>query len=177
MEEIRLRYWQWFSYADDAGVVQISAFDSVGGWSVWQSVGESITGASGVWSRRDVDLTEYAGQTIRIGFFHNAEVNTESSGWFMDDIRLPGIFGRPCEGDFDNDGNVDNSNMIPLNNDFTRRNCSLQDFCEADFNKEMGTWITAMWPFSQRISERICVSHWIRLCDGNRQPIKLSKGD
>jgi hypothetical protein len=57
------------------------------------NVGDAVVDDSGGWSLKDVDLTSYAGETIRIGFFHTAVRNvygtpSESSGWYIDDIQI-----------------------------------------------------------------------------------------
>ncbi|MBU0973788.1 MAG: choice-of-anchor J domain-containing protein [Proteobacteria bacterium] len=100
-EEIHLRFWNWFSYPDDSGQVQVSIFDgTTKTWSAWENVGNSVSSSSGGWSIKDVDLTEYAGQTVRIGFFHVADGADQSYGWYVDDIQIiqkPPVF----TGDFE----------------------------------------------------------------------------
>ena len=88
-EEIHLRFWHWFSYPDDSGQVQISILDDATGvWSAWINVGGAVSKGSGGWSVKDVELTAYAGQTIRIGFHHVVDGYYESHGWFIDDIQI-----------------------------------------------------------------------------------------
>jgi hypothetical protein len=94
-EEIHLRFWNWFSYSSyDSGQVQVSIYNPEGeNWGIWEEVGDSVVNSSGGWSLKDVDLTEYAGQTIRIGFYHMANRSpsyspSESSGWYIDDIQI-----------------------------------------------------------------------------------------
>ena len=94
-EDLHLRFWNWFSYSSyDSGQVQISVFDSsTDAWGPWEDKGDPVVSYSGGWSLKDVDLTEYAGQTIRIGFYHVAHRSpsstaSEGPGWYIDDIQI-----------------------------------------------------------------------------------------
>jgi hypothetical protein len=93
-EEAHLRFWQWFSYSSyDAGYIQISIFDPTLGWSEWINIGNTIVDTSPLWSLMDVDLTAYAGQTVRIAFHHTANraddrYANEDSGWYIDDVTI-----------------------------------------------------------------------------------------
>ena len=93
-DEIHLRFQQWFSYyADgDYGQVQISVWDSgTSTWGSWISEGGAITNGSGGWSLLDIDLTAYAGETVRIGFLQASGTFNVSSGWYIDDITIETI--------------------------------------------------------------------------------------
>ena len=94
-EEIHLRFWNWFRYSTyDSGQVQISVQNpSTEEWGVWVNVGNPVVDDSGGWSLKDVDLTGYAGQTVRIGFLHVAgripsSTPSEGPGWYIDDILV-----------------------------------------------------------------------------------------
>ena len=94
-EELHLRFWHWFSYSTyDAGYVQISLQDEASGeWSAWENVGDHITGWSGGWVILHVDITAYAGQKVRIAFYHTADRprytgTNESSGWYVDGVTV-----------------------------------------------------------------------------------------
>ncbi len=95
-EEIHLRFQNWFSYsAGDSGRVQISVFDPVTQtWGAWMNEGGAVSNVSINWTLKDVNLTAYAGKTIRIGFLHTAEnvccgnSIDVSSGWYIDDIVI-----------------------------------------------------------------------------------------
>ncbi len=149
-----LRFWHWFSYSTgDLGYVQISVYDSVTGWSNWTNIGGPYTGDSNVWSSVTISLTAYSGSRIRLAFSHNA-VNAlpgvdESSGWYVDQVRLPGVYLNPCEGDFDNDGDVDGSDLEKLGDNFGRANCSLDDFCTGDFDNDGDVDGTDLAKFSE----------------------------
>ncbi|MEW6520622.1 MAG: choice-of-anchor J domain-containing protein [Thermodesulfobacteriota bacterium] len=94
-EELHLRFWQWFSYSTyDTGFIQVSVWDdTAGSWSGWVTVGNSIANTTPVWSLMDVDLSAYAGQKIRVGFYHTAARDvygnaSESYGWYIDDVEF-----------------------------------------------------------------------------------------
>jgi bacillopeptidase F (M6 metalloprotease family) len=61
-----------------------------GTFGPWESVGTAVANASGGWSLKDVDLTAYAGQTVRIGFFHTTDefTNFVGAGWYIDDVSV-----------------------------------------------------------------------------------------
>ena len=90
-DEIHLRFQQWFAYASgDIGQVQVSVWDPVNAvWGAWISEGTSVSGISAVWSLKDVNLTAYSGELVRIGFFHSADgVSTINAGWYIDDVGV-----------------------------------------------------------------------------------------
>jgi hypothetical protein len=91
-ENPRLRFWHWWSFsAGDSGQVQVSVWDTGSGqWGQWEAVGSSITGTSSAdWTRKDVDLTDYAGKRVRIAFYHTANGDSSvSTGWYLDDIEI-----------------------------------------------------------------------------------------
>ena len=103
-EEVHLSFWHWFSYSNirtysssssklyDKGYVRISVQDeTTGAWSGWTNL-SSINEYSVVWSLKDLNLTSYAGQRVRIGFYHTADrygdYRSESTGWYIDDIEV-----------------------------------------------------------------------------------------
>jgi hypothetical protein len=98
LEELHLRFQNWFSYSTaDSGQVQVSVWDNVTEtWGSWINEGTAVVNTSG-WSLKDIDLTAYAGEVVRIGFYHNAgrtccpELASESTGWYIDDIEITTI--------------------------------------------------------------------------------------
>ena len=95
-EEIHLRFWQWFWYSvNDAGYVQISVYDEeTKTWSGWWTIGNSVYDNTYAWSLMAVDLTDYAGEKVRIAFYHTAYSwpwGECGPGWYVDDIDLTGI--------------------------------------------------------------------------------------
>jgi len=56
-------------------------------WGAWVSEGAAITNVSAVWSLKDVDLTAFAGEVIRVG-------------WYIDDLSI--VSASPAfTGDFE----------------------------------------------------------------------------
>ena len=97
-EEIVLRYNQWWSYSGgDRGYVQIQSYDEgTETWSDWTTLKE-VYSYDSTWHQALVDLTAYAGQTIRLGFYHTdttettsygSNVHAESWGWYLDDVEM-----------------------------------------------------------------------------------------
>ncbi|BBO84834.1 hypothetical protein DSCO28_54000 [Desulfosarcina ovata subsp. sediminis] len=97
-EEIHLRFWQWFSYypynwsdSQDYGQVQISTYDEATGWSAWSAVNASdfIEDYSYEgWSLKSLELTAYAGQKVRIAFYHTSDEQDQGTGWYIDDVQI-----------------------------------------------------------------------------------------
>ena len=89
-EGVHLRFQQWFSYhTGDSGQVQVSVWDpNTSTWGAWISEGTSVVNSSGGWSLKDVTLTAYAGETVRIGFLHTADTVNVATGWYIDDVTI-----------------------------------------------------------------------------------------
>jgi len=101
-EEILLRFRQWWSYAaSDKGHVQLQMYDAMaGGWpdeGGWVTL-DTVDTTRSNWHHARVVLNEYAGQRVRIGFYHTDETEDpstyggihhyESSGWYIDDVAI-----------------------------------------------------------------------------------------
>jgi len=88
-EEVHLRFWQWFSYGDDSGDVQISVYEESEGWSEWVEIPSCSAAADhSYWGPKDVDITAYTGMKVRIAFFHAVDGYDQYSGWFVDRIEM-----------------------------------------------------------------------------------------
>jgi len=91
-----LKFWHWFQWGSatggnpDQGVVQISVFDEIlSEWSEWTTVGRAFLSSSSVWTLNLVDLTNFSGQIVRIGFRHEGSHSFNTgAGWFVDDISI-----------------------------------------------------------------------------------------
>ena len=120
-EEIHLRFQNWLSYSShDSGQVQISVWDGTA-WGDWENVGVAVTYVSGGWSLKDVDLTTYAGQRVRLGFLHHATRSpsykaSESKGWYIDDIEIvtTGATNHPPALALINDQSVNESDTLTI---------------------------------------------------------------
>jgi hypothetical protein len=88
-EEIHLRFWNWFSFgSQDRGDVRVSQQTAPGVWTDWVILG-THSGASGVWTHAMVDLSAYAGMTVRIGFqLRQGSYSYVGPGWFVDDVLI-----------------------------------------------------------------------------------------
>lgn len=95
-ERIRVRFWQWFAIENgyDQGMVQVSV---EGG--VWQTVSEvEVDGSGVVWTNAAVDLTAFAGSTVRLAFYFTSDGIGNYAGWYIDDVSIvvgPELFRSP----------------------------------------------------------------------------------
>ena len=79
-----LRFWHAFRLEDsDYGYVQISVD---GGDFV--TISRQFNNNCSRWSPFILDLSEYAGQSVRLGFMHNEGGSYENYGWYIDDIEI-----------------------------------------------------------------------------------------
>jgi len=91
-----LRFWHWWSFANaDWGQVQISTDDGLS----WNPLSSTYTGTGGTpWTRPDFDLSAYAGQLVRIGFYFESHNDgwpwygiSVSAGWYIDEIVITSV--------------------------------------------------------------------------------------
>ena len=85
-ETIQLKFWQWFDIenGDDRGVVQIS--ENSGEWQTLSNV--DIDGRNPTWSQYIVDLSSFAGSSIRLGFYFQSNPYHNYNGWYIDDVSI-----------------------------------------------------------------------------------------
>ena len=87
-EEIWLRFWQWFAWGtNDWGDVQVRWRLEGGGWSAWTTISRRMYDSSW-WSLRGVDLTDFAGEAVRIAFVVHSDTFWVGPGWFIDDVTI-----------------------------------------------------------------------------------------
>jgi hypothetical protein len=130
-EDINLRFWHWFDYYNgaDYGVVQISVYEAAAeSWSTWTDIGGPFTPVSSVWSFQSIDLTAYAGEKVKIAFFHTDNGDTGiRSGWYVDHIRIEcageALFPHFCECDLDQDGDCDMSDYFLFGGEWGLTDC------------------------------------------------------
>ena len=109
-QRLELRFWHWFKYNGhpsyiDKGHVQISVWNGSawGGWNTLATPVDSYTPAvtsypvyNSGWTKCAVELTAYAGQTVRVAFYHEAAQGNgysgSGSGWYLDDVEC----GKEC---------------------------------------------------------------------------------
>lgn len=93
-KEIHLRFWHWFSLGTPTGgnpdraVVAIQERLSPGVWSASTELAR-YERASGGWTFPLVDLTDYAGKSVRILFDMQGKHSFNSgAGWYIDDVSI-----------------------------------------------------------------------------------------
>ena len=98
-ENPRFRFYSWFSFSSgDYGEVQIKV-----GTADWTTISTTYNNlGSNAWSYGSIDLSQYAGSTVQIGFyFYSVQVGSSSNvstGWYIDDISLvtgPYVLSNP----------------------------------------------------------------------------------
>ena len=47
-----------------------------------------VTIASGGWSIKDVDLTAYSDERVRLGFLHFSATSIVGAGWYIDNLEV-----------------------------------------------------------------------------------------
>lgn len=120
-DEIHLRFWHslsYFTYSSnyyDHGLVQISVY-SDGSWSDFTTMSDDINNTSNSWTQRDVDLSAYASERIRIAFYHVVYdyAGATSTGWYIDDVSITSPQGIwVVDFDEDGDGVPDSTDQCP----------------------------------------------------------------
>ncbi|MBI5017195.1 MAG: choice-of-anchor J domain-containing protein [Deltaproteobacteria bacterium] len=89
-----LRFWHWWSIAGhDFGKVQVSTDNG----ATWADLSAQYTAdSSGQWARATLDLSAYAGQSVRIGFYfephhyssYGVYYTDVGSGWYIDQVEV-----------------------------------------------------------------------------------------
>jgi len=80
-----LTYWERYSFEPNAdyGFIEISLDGTT-----WTQAG-FVTGSQTVWTRKQIDLTQWAGYSeVRIRFRVQSNSATESDGWHIDDLTI-----------------------------------------------------------------------------------------
>ena len=57
-------------------------------WGGWVTEGAVVSNTSGGWTLKDVLLTSYACETVRIGFLHTETSISLSLGWYIDEVEV-----------------------------------------------------------------------------------------
>ncbi|MFQ5633187.1 MAG: choice-of-anchor J domain-containing protein, partial [bacterium] len=81
----RLRFWQWYSNWNDAGLVQVR----IAGGN-WQTISQAYNNTGGgVWTYTSFDLSAFSGSEIQIAFLFTANSDgARSSGWYIDEVAI-----------------------------------------------------------------------------------------
>lgn len=105
---IQLQYWHLFSLSDDGDYSRVEVSRDGGGFEL---VGSTMRRWS-QWSLCMVDLSEYAGSSIRIAFHlvdDTGHPSTTARGWYIDDVAVYDgrfEFRSPEDFDYKNQGEV-----------------------------------------------------------------------
>jgi len=87
-EYVCVRFWQcfWMENGDDRGRIQVSE----DGGATWTTVGhpDYQEGTGKGWSQTCVDITDYAGGEVRLGFYLTSDSYYEYAGWYIDDVSI-----------------------------------------------------------------------------------------
>lgn len=102
---ITLRFWQWHQFGNgDQGSLGISVRDGEV-WSDWVPA-LTVTGSSGGWQQRVLDLGSYRGKTVKLGFLLTADSDGSTGpGWYFDDLEITSVVrgelaaGAPVQND------------------------------------------------------------------------------
>ena len=98
-ESLELRFWHWFNnYPEDPCVVQLSTDNG----NSWTTISSAFTWNSNGWTRYNVDISQYAGSVVRLGFYFTSNNGNQANGWYIDDISIvQGVFALPLTEDFE----------------------------------------------------------------------------
>ena len=86
-DELWLQFWTWADYLSNYADVELNYQLPGGTWSGWCDLDTGYGFTYPDWSRVWVDLSYYAGKTVRIGFRHYPG-DLVSSGWSIDDVQI-----------------------------------------------------------------------------------------
>ncbi|HET9588232.1 MAG TPA: hypothetical protein VFO91_05550 [Anaerolineales bacterium] len=100
---ITLSYWTWYDIEEDWDYLHLAASTDGESWEILttpsgtdydpsgQSYGWSYTGRSGDWILEEVDLSQFAGQTVQIRFEYLTDAAVLGEGFLLDDVRINAI--------------------------------------------------------------------------------------
>lgn len=104
VDEAHLTFWTWFDIEEhfDYGYVAVSG-DSGATWTTlagthttaedpnYANYGYGYTGKSAAWLREEIDLSQYAGETILLRLWYLTDPGLNQPGWLVDDLAIPEI--------------------------------------------------------------------------------------
>ena len=100
---INLGYWMWYDIEEDWDYLYLEASTDGETWEIittpsgtdynpsGNSYGWGYTGQSGGWKPEEVDLSQFAGQKVKIRFEYITDANIYGEGFLLDDISIDAI--------------------------------------------------------------------------------------
>jgi len=84
-DQLRLHFWQWFQTESNYDHCYVFVTDDDG--QSWTDLGY-YDGSQEAWTMADLDLSSYAGRSIRISFSFFSDGSLNYAGWYLDDISV-----------------------------------------------------------------------------------------
>jgi hypothetical protein len=100
---ITLSYWIWYDIEEDWDYMYLEASTDGQTWQILQtpsstdynptgqSFGWAYTGQTGNWRQEEVDLSQFAGQTVQLRFEYITDAAVNGEGALLDDIHIEAI--------------------------------------------------------------------------------------
>jgi hypothetical protein len=100
---ITLSYWIWYDIEEDWDYMYLEASTDGQTWQILQtpsstdynptgqSFGWAYTGQTGNWRQEEVDLSQFAGQTVQLRFEYITDAAVNGEGALLDDIYIEAI--------------------------------------------------------------------------------------
>ncbi|HEY3474601.1 MAG TPA: hypothetical protein VGK56_08330 [Anaerolineales bacterium] len=123
---INLSYWMWYDIEEDWDYLYLEASTDGQTWEILrtpsstdynpsgQSFGWAYTGQTGNWIQEEVDLSQFAGQTVQLRFEYITDAAVNGEGALLDDILIDAI---DYEEDFEaGDGGWEGAGFVRMEN-------------------------------------------------------------
>jgi len=84
-ENPRLRLYQWYRFYrndDDYGLIQLMINGE------WIEIFDTLVNQSPAWTHLEIDLRQYAGNSVRLGFYLVSDSVNQDVGWYIDSLSL-----------------------------------------------------------------------------------------
>jgi hypothetical protein len=100
---VSLSFWTWYDIEEDWDYVYVEASTDGEAWEILNtpsgtdynpsgnSYGWGYTGQTGIWKQEEVDLSQYAGQTVQIRFEYITDAAVNGEGFLVDDIQIDAL--------------------------------------------------------------------------------------
>ncbi len=92
-DPIRLSFWHWYWFGTGSGAPDSAWVEVRRLAGNWNRASDEFVGASRVWTRHTVELTEYAGDSVQVAFRFRGNASVSRSGWYIDDLVMSGVGG------------------------------------------------------------------------------------